>query len=64
MELQSNHLEKETTVNYHSNEPCLADLMAAQLMHKLLCVESGSFENSHFCTEYVICKITILKARC
>lgn len=46
MELQSNHLEKETTVNYHSNESCLADVMAAQLMHKLLCLQSGSLKNS------------------
>lgn len=46
MELQSNHLERETTVNYHSNESCLADVMAAQLMHMLLCVQSGSLKNS------------------
>ena len=62
MELQSNHLEREATVNYHSNESRLTEVTAAWLMHNLLCIESGSLKNS-ISSLCVICKVTALKAR-
>ena len=62
MELQSNRLERETTVSYHSNASCLAEVMAARLMHNLLCIESGSLKNS-ISVLRVICEIIALKAR-
>lgn len=62
MELQSNHLEGETTVNYHSNESCLTEVTGSRLMHNLLCIENVSLKIA-ISVLFVVCKITALKAR-